>query len=150
VLLDRADSITVEEAGEVGEGVEFTVRKCDAIEVHQVKRQVGNANDWSLKALVSAGVIASAQKHASADRDYYFVSTVPSRMLDELSDRARRTRTPQDLVTHASSDELSKGFVYLTGKDVLGSAEAAWRTLRRTYVLWPDERDIEVYSKPVV
>ena len=61
VLLGRVDSVTVEEAGPIGKGAEFTVRRGDTIEVHQVKRQHGNANDWSLQALNSAGVLLAAR-----------------------------------------------------------------------------------------
>jgi hypothetical protein len=41
VLAGRADSVTVEE---LGEGVEFTLRRHNGVETHQVKRQHGSAN----------------------------------------------------------------------------------------------------------
>jgi hypothetical protein len=40
VLAGRADSVTLEELGEIGEGVEFTVRRHGTTETHQVKRHL--------------------------------------------------------------------------------------------------------------
>jgi hypothetical protein len=51
VLVGRIDSVTVEEPGELGEGVEFTVRRGNTTEVHQAKRQLGSANNWTLQSL---------------------------------------------------------------------------------------------------
>ena len=41
VLLGQVDSVTVEEVGEIGKGVEFTVRRMDSTEVHQVNDSMG-------------------------------------------------------------------------------------------------------------
>src|SRR5690348_7258224 len=93
VLLGRVESVTVEKAGGVGQGVEFVVRRPRRVEAHQVKRQFGTANEWQLSALANAGVLRAAADHVAAGREFHFISIVPARTLDELSDRARRSET---------------------------------------------------------
>ncbi|WP_322752175.1 MULTISPECIES: hypothetical protein [unclassified Frankia] len=44
VLAGKAESVTVEDFGDLAQGVEFTYRRHDATEVHQLKRQDGRAN----------------------------------------------------------------------------------------------------------
>ncbi len=73
VLLGRADSIKVEEAGPVGEGAEFTLRRGNTVEVHQVKRQLGTANEWSVQALDSAGVLRAAREHVVDGHEFHFM-----------------------------------------------------------------------------
>jgi hypothetical protein len=142
VLLGQIDSVTVEEAGDIGTGVEFTVRRGDSLEVHQVKRQSGNANEWSAKALEAVGVLKAARKHVAAGRTFHFVSIVPARRIDELTDRARRTESVQAFLDHMLTKDLRPDFDYLSGDSVFGSVEAAWMTLRGMEVRWPDERDV--------
>src|SRR6266536_3721638 len=143
VLLGRVDSITVEEAGETGEGAEFVVRHGNGVdEAHQVKRQLGNANEWSVQALNAVGVLRRAREHVTAGREYHFVSLVPARRLDELTDRARRSPTAQSFLDQMLTKELLPDFNYLTGEAVFGSVETAWQTLRGMHIRWPDERDL--------
>lgn len=142
VLLGQADSVTVEEVGEIGEGAEFSVRRGSEVEVHQVKRQIGNANEWSVKALGSAGILRAARKHVSAGRRFIFVSTVPARALDELSDRAHRSVSAQSFLDQMLTKELQPDFTYLSATDVFGSVEDAWATLGGIEIRWPDERDL--------
>jgi len=141
-LLGQVESITVEEAGEVGKGAEFTVRRRTTVEAHQVKRQLGNANEWRLQDLETAGVLRAAAEHVAAGREFHFVSTVPARILDELTDRAGRVDDLQSFLAHMLTKELQPHFSYLSGPTVFGSPEAAWRTLQGIHVRWPDERDI--------
>src|SRR3954447_3213754 len=64
VLAGRARSIVVERRGPGGEGVEFTVIGIAGDEAsHQVKRQRGNRNGWSLRELEAEGVLAAAAAH---------------------------------------------------------------------------------------
>src|SRR5436190_16623288 len=92
VLAANAESIVIEEPGEAGEGIEFSVvRPGDVVEAHQVKRQFGNVNSWSITTLIGLGVIKSAAKQVSRGREFHFVSMVPSRRLQELTDRSRRS-----------------------------------------------------------
>jgi hypothetical protein len=79
VLQGQVDSVTVEEIGEIGKGVEFTARRQDKTEVHQVKRQHGSANQWELFDLMANGVLAAAQNQVAKGRQFWFVSTMPFR-----------------------------------------------------------------------
>jgi hypothetical protein len=90
VLAANADSIVIEGPGEAGEGIEFSiVRPDDTEEAHQVKRQYGNSNSWSIAILASLGVIRAAVLQIKLGREFHFVSSVPSRKLQELTDRSR-------------------------------------------------------------
>ncbi len=143
VLQGQVDSVTIEEAGEIGRGVEFTVRRPGKTEVHQVKRQHASANQWELFDLKANGVLAAAQDQVAKGRQFWFVSTVPIVVLDQLADAARRSSDLQSFVGHRlTSNPLRAGFDYLSGK-AYGSAETAWQTLRGLEVLWPPERDLE-------
>lgn len=61
VLAGTAESVTVEELGEIGKGAEFTLRRKTTSEVHQVKRQRGSANYWKLGDLHAEGVLSSRE-----------------------------------------------------------------------------------------
>lgn len=142
VLLGDVDSVTVEDVGEISLGAEFTVRRGTKTEIHQVKRQIGAANEWELHVLKNNGVLAAAQHHVSRGRQFWFVSTIPAAVLNSLADAARRSPDLQSFVEHMlTSQRLRTGFDYLSGK-AYGSAETAWRTLQGLEVLWPDERDL--------
>jgi hypothetical protein len=81
VLAGRAQSVTIEELGEIGEGVEFTLRRLHVTEVHQVKRQRGSANYWHLGDLRSEGVLEAAHRHVADGREFHFVSIIPAQEL---------------------------------------------------------------------
>jgi len=142
VLLGRVDSVRVEEVGDIGAGAEFTVRRGDHVEVHQVKRQTGNANEWSIAALKTAGVLRAAETHVTAGRQFHFVSLVPARALDELTDHARRSDDVQAFRAHQLTKELTPDFNNLCRADIWGSAESAWQVLRGMHIRWPDEREV--------
>ena len=90
VLAESAESMVVEEVGEPGEGIEFSVVRPGAtVEAHQVKRQPGNSNSWSITTLIGLGVIRAATRQMALGREFHFVSTVPARRLQELTDRSR-------------------------------------------------------------
>lgn len=57
VLLGDVDSVTVEDVGEISLGAEFTVRRGDKVGIHQVKRQIGEANEWELHVLKANGLL---------------------------------------------------------------------------------------------
>ena len=142
VLLGDVDSVTIEDVGEISLGAEFTIRRGGRTEIHQVKRQIGDANEWELHVLKAKGVLAAAQHHVSKGRQFWFVSTIPAAVLNGLADAARRSPDLQSFVEHMlTSQPLRAGFDYLSGK-AYGSAETAWRTLQGLEVLWPDERDL--------
>ena len=142
VLAGRAQWIRVEDFGDLGHGAEFTFAIDEAaVQVHQLKRQLGRRNGWTLLALKKEGVLQAAALHASQGREFHFISEVPARDLDELSEKARH------------SDDLN-AFIngQLDGKDIRGrfdqladgcsSAQTAWEMLRGCFVFWPDEREL--------
>jgi hypothetical protein len=143
VLLGQVDAVTVEDVGEISLGAEFTLRRGDKVEVHQVKRQHGSANEWKPADLNHNGVLAAAAQHASMQRRFWFVSTAPSMVLSQLADAALRSPNLRSFVEHMlTSKPLRSAFDYLSGT-VYDSAETAWRTLRALEVRWPDERELE-------
>ena len=110
--------------------------------MHQVKRQHGTASEWKLSDLNANGVLAAAREHASGGRRFWFISTIPSVVLSQLADAARRSPDVGSFVEHMlGSEPLRTGWDYLTGK-AYGSPEVAWQALQGLEVLWPDERDL--------
>ncbi|MGW5153387.1 hypothetical protein [Rhodococcus koreensis] len=143
VLAGFGNSITVEDVEDVGEGVEFTYRRPDGVEVHQLKRQNRTINNWSVASLHSLEIWANASHHAKADREYHFVSTIPARVPQELCDLARRSPSLQAFVdSWLPNQPLRDAFDELSAPKILGSPEAAWKMLRGTWIEWPDERDV--------
>ncbi|MBQ1089658.1 hypothetical protein [Streptomyces sp. B93] len=136
VLAGRANSVMVEPLGDIGDGIEFTVRRHNVVEAHQVKRQHGNANYWTLGDLRAKGIFAAAQAHVDGGRQYHFVSTIPARSLDELAGRARRS---PDLQTFVDTLTDTADFNYLSST-VYNSSQIAWETLRGIHVQCVDER----------
>jgi hypothetical protein len=142
VLAGWVDSITVEEPGEPGVGVEFTLRRGDRIEVHQSKRQHGSANGWTLRSLHGEGVLSVARAHVAAGREFHFISVIPAIDLEELADRARRSNDIETFVNKMlDGDKRRRDFDFLSST-AYGSAQVAWETLRGTFVRWPDEREV--------
>jgi hypothetical protein len=91
VLAATASSIVIEETGISGDGIEFSVARPNGkVEAHQVKRQSGNSNSWSITTLVGLNVIEAARSQVTLGREFHFVSVVPSRKLQELTDRSRQ------------------------------------------------------------
>lgn len=88
-ILDDRRSLTAEDIDpDVGKGSEFTYETGLATEAHQLKRQNGNSNSWTVKTLADMGIFEAAAVHVAAGRRYYFVSLIPCRPLQELSERA--------------------------------------------------------------
>lgn len=65
VLRGQCDSIRLEPPGQEGQGIEFWLRRGDAREYHQVKRQGSRRGHWTLRELGGAGVLAAFQSHLS-------------------------------------------------------------------------------------
>ncbi len=140
ILAGRARSIVIEERGPSGEGVEFTVVDNDGQEAsHQVKRQRGNRNGWSLRELQTEGVLSAAAAQVRRGRLFWFVSLVPARDLDELSDQARRS-DDVEAFRGSLSRELDAKFSVLV--DVWGGLDQAFAILQCVYVEWPSERHL--------
>ncbi|WP_326687225.1 hypothetical protein OIE63_08690 [Streptomyces sp. NBC_01795] len=142
VLLGRGESLTVEPDVPLGEGAEFVFYSSGRTEVHQVKRQDRNANNWSVASLRRKEIWQHLRTHAEAGRHFHFVSTVPARPLQELSDRARRSDDYPAFVAGWLTEELRSHFDELASPGIYGSPEMAWRMLRFLWVQCHDEGDV--------
>ena len=142
VLQGRGDSLTVEDIEELGKGSEFTYRHGDVVEVHQVKRQNGNANSWTVKSLHDKQIWDNARYHVDQGRHFHFVSTLPARPVEELSDRARRSDGLDSFLDHWLTKELREHFDELASAAVYGSAETAWKVLRGFWAECSAEQDV--------
>jgi hypothetical protein len=141
VLAGPFDWVRVEPLGDLGDGVEFILRRADGgEEAHQVKRQRGNENEWSVPALKRLRVWRAARRHTENDRDYHLVSMVPFRLLQELTERARNSNDYASFVRGSLPKDLNALFVEIT--DIYGDPEVAWRILRRFYVRLFDEMEL--------
>jgi hypothetical protein len=143
-LAGRGSAITVEDVGDLAVGAEFTYRRTDAaVEVHQLKRQRGSANDWTVAALQAVGVWKNAALHVAAGREFHFVSLLPSATLQALCDRARTSRDLRSFVDDwLTNKPLRDAFTELSSPAIYGSQDSAWRNLRGIWIEWHDERDI--------
>ncbi|SMD24555.1 hypothetical protein [Lentzea albidocapillata] len=147
VIAGRVDSITVEELGELGDGAEFALRSGRKVELHQLKRQIGDASEWTLGTLRSKGVLSHLARHTRQGRDFCFVSMVPARTLHELAERALHSGDVISFAQDLSSNKnLTQAFASLASDADFGSEEAAWQALRRTSVYWTDERFIRSHN----
>lgn len=143
VLAGRAESVTVEDIGDLAQGVELTYRHDDIIEVHQLKRQNKNANSWTVKSLQDKGIWENVRPHVEAGREFHFISMIPAITLHSLSDRARRSESLSNFVSNwLTNKRLREAFDDLCSTDIYGSPEIAWRVLRGFWIDWPSERDI--------
>ncbi|WP_244930362.1 hypothetical protein [Nocardioides sp. W7] len=142
-ILDASRSLTPEESDvELGKGSEFTYVAGSRVEIHQLKRQDGNSNQWNIKTLNRLNIFAAAAEHVAAGHDYHFVSLVPCGPLRELSERARKSSDLQAFTRNWLTNELSDAFDELAATEVLGSPAAAWSTLRGMWFEVHDEHDI--------
>jgi hypothetical protein len=142
-ILDDRRSLTTEDVDpEVGKGSEFTYDTGVVTEAHQLKRQNGNSNSWTVKALADLKIFDSAATHVAAGRHYHFVSLVPCRPLQELSERTRKSADLASFTESWLTRELTSVFDQLSAAEVLGSPQAAWTTLRGMWFSVQDEYDI--------
>lgn len=142
-IFDPTRSLTTEDTDpDVGLGSEFTYVSDGVTEVHQLKRQRGNSNYWSIPALARLGIFNAAEGHVAAGRRYRFSSLIPCGPLRELADKARRS---EDLAAFTQSwltKELRPAFADLSAEEVLGNPQAAWTTLRGTWFAVHDEDEV--------
>lgn len=142
-VLDDRRSLTAEDIDpDLGKGSEFTYVNGTDIEVHQLKRQDGNSNHWSVKALAGLKIFEVAAAHVAAGREYHFVSLIPCGPLRELADRAHRSADIASFTQSWLTNELRPAFDQLSAAEILGSPEHAWETLRGMWVEVHDESDI--------
>lgn len=142
-VLDDRRALTMEDIDvEVGRGSEFTYDTGHIIEVHQLKRQNGNSNGWTIRALANKKIFETAKNHVASGRHYHFVSLTPCRQLQELSERARKSADLANFTDRWLTGELSPVFDQLSAAEVLGSPQEAWDTLRGMWFSVHDECDI--------
>jgi hypothetical protein len=140
---DPHQSITIEDLAEdLGRGSEFTVVRDGVTHVHQLKRQHSNNNHWSIKALAGMGIFQAALGHVAAGRCYHFVSLVPCGPLRELAERARISTDLTTFTQQLLTAELRPSFDQLSARDVLGSAQQSWTTLRGMWFEVHEEDDV--------
>ncbi|ASE10951.1 hypothetical protein [Kocuria rhizophila] len=142
-IIHEDHSLTIEDVdAEVGKASEFTYQSNRSTEVHQLKRQNGNSNSWTVKSLADLRIFEAAVGHVAAGRDFHFVSLVPCRPLQELADRARRSSDLAQFTGSWLTNELRPSFDQLTAEGVFGSAQGAWETLRGMWFSVQDEGDM--------
>ncbi|PRB66530.1 hypothetical protein [Arthrobacter sp. MYb213] len=142
-IFDGRNSMTLEDVDiEVGKGSEFTFESGTSTEVHQLKRQNGNSNSWTVKSLADLKVFDAAAAHVAAGREFHFVSLVPCRPLQELTERARKSSDVTSFTQSWLTGELRPFFDQLSAADILGSPQKAWDTLRGMRFSVQDEHDI--------
>ncbi len=142
-LRDESRSLTVEEVDvDLGKGSEFTYVSSTGTEVHQLKRQDGNSNYWSIKALARLKIFEAATAHVRAGRQYHFVSLIPCGHLRELTERARKSSDLTNFTQFWLTGELRSAFDEMSAEGILGSPEAAWTTLRGMWFKVSEEHDI--------
>jgi hypothetical protein len=147
VLAENAESMVIEEIGELGEGIEFSVtRPGGVVEAHQVKRQLGNSNSWSISALVGLGVVSAAVAQNALGREFHFVSTVPSRRLQELTDRSRGADS-FEVFRQNLPESLRPEFE--TFATAVGAQTNAFDILRSFYVQVIDERELRRVNETI-
>lgn len=144
---DRCALIVEDNDVEVGRGSEFTYDTGTFVEVHQVKRQNGNSNGWTVRELADRKIFEAAVRHVAAGRHYHFVSLTPCRPLQELSERARKSEDLVDFTSHWLTGDLRSVFDQLVALAVLGSPQVAWETLRGMWFSVHDEYDVILVNR---
>ena len=91
LLTEDAVWIELEPIGEEGDRIEFRLCRSDGrIEVHQVKHQQAGKAHWTIADLARAHVLEGLRNHAlDNDAEFVFLSTLPTKSLPELRDRAQ-------------------------------------------------------------
>ena len=111
VMAEEADSLRIEPPGAEGEGAEFTLRKAETVEYHQVKRQHARPGDWSITELARNGVLRHAfLKTRDPNGHYHFVSTISAGILATLVDDARRAESLTEFREHFLKGEKAKAW----------------------------------------
>ncbi|HRO31492.1 hypothetical protein [Citricoccus sp.] len=142
-IADDRHSLTLEDVDiEVGKGAEFTFVSSTSTEVHQLKRQNGSSNSWTVRSLADLRVFEAAAAHVAAGRKFHFVSLVPCRPLQELAERARKSSDLTSFTQSWLTGELRPVFDQVSATGILGSPQNAWDTLRGMWFSVQDEHDI--------
>lgn len=137
------DALTVEDLDpDLSAGSEFTYQERGRVHVHQVKRQNGTRNAWTVSSLARLGVFSAAATHVAARREYHFISMTAFGPLRELTERARLSGTLADFVQLSLNAELEAVLSELCAPGILGDPDLAWKTLRGMRFGLHDEREL--------
>ncbi|WP_433598079.1 hypothetical protein ACQPXH_20115 [Nocardia sp. CA-135953] len=141
VLAGEVEWVRPEPLGDLGKHVEFVLKRRDGIiEAHQVKRQSRNNNEWTVGALTTLKIWTTAGHHADRGHEFHFVSMVPFRKLQELTDRIRNSDDYRSFVAEALPPDLSDLFTTLAGK--YPTPEDTYRILRQFRLHLVDDMEI--------
>ncbi|MGY2011935.1 hypothetical protein ACW9HC_33610, partial [Nocardia gipuzkoensis] len=141
VLQGWAEWIKIEPLGDLRDGAEFIIRRIDGVdEAHQVKRQYGSSNAWNSGAFDQLRIWNGALQHASSQRDFHFVSTVPFRKLQELTDRTRNSDDLVSFLTEGLPQPLDELFMELANR--YGTPANAYEVLLRLHVRLVDDKEL--------
>jgi hypothetical protein len=142
VIGGQVNWVRVEPVGDLGRGIEFVLERADGtVEVHQVKRQSADANEWNFGMLSRLGIWDAARTHSAADREYHFVSMVPFRRLQDLTERARNSNDIDSFIFPALPRKLEELFNQTVL--VYGDQRTAFSVLRSFRVRLIDESEIQ-------
>jgi hypothetical protein len=150
VLMGRGRSLRVEDIGDLAAGSEFTYRDAFSTQVHQLKRQDGHANRWTVGGLGSRGAWAAARHHVEAGREYHFVSTTSVAVLQDLALKSRQADDLNEFLTHwiSGNKGLPPEFNELVNCDAMaGDAQKAFETLRGSSFSLYGETDINQFNE---
>lgn len=149
VMAERADAIHLEPPGEEGKGVEFRVNKGDIREYHQVKRQRGRGERWTLAALGSEGILAHFKaKLNDPNAHCAFVSTDGAPELGELADKARDAASYAEFEKEfLAAEKWRDSFSNLCNRWDNCRGENAFECLRRIHIHTLDEASLRSYAE---
>lgn len=151
VLQGRGQSVRIEDIGELGEGSEFTYKDASATHVHQLKRQNGLVNNWTVTSLRSLGIWAHAKSHVMAGRQYHFASTVPARDIQELIMKSQQAQDLNEYIKTwlPENKKLIPVFDELAASGTLGSPQEAFHTLQGMHLNVYGENEINSVNEVI-
>lgn len=99
LIQEEIQSITVEKLGEYGDYAEYVVEQADGVHrFYQCKASNGTASSWSIAQLRGYNVFSRIKDLLShnPNAEYWFISPLGYKELDELCNRARRNSSAQE------------------------------------------------------
>jgi hypothetical protein len=136
ILDERAENITIEPPGDLGDGIEFILVRKGVAQHHQVKRQTTRGLGWSIASLRAVGVLQNIPSKITGDcSEFHFVSTMAAPELSELSENSRHE---SDLDRFRSSflatNKRAECWTELCGEFRRDSERDCYEILRRLHV----------------
>lgn len=100
-------SVEVEPLGKEGQGIEYiVVNNDDSRTYYQCKAANGTKPHWSIADLAKHKVFENAKEHIlqSEKNEYYFISPLSYRNLEDLCERARTNHSAEDFIEYQVSN----------------------------------------------